>query len=384
MSKSSEQSTKSTSSSSAKLSVRKVDDVDIKEEYHTDLPYASVGLLIDTCEKALKTEVSPIIDITSRSYAKKTPKGKQAKSKNTGKVHEYTLAILCSDDKLYKLGGTGEDKDIGPHGLQGGVKHPDNRPYGLSIMWKTKTNQALGKCLDQLAKVLIMDTEAKIKNGTIKIKNKSITNPVKDEIDTLDVSANQEYHNSNDYNVRMSIITRGPETTRLFEERIVDNKIDGEDVDIGDGKFLHTTQIDMDESNAHTLFTRGMGMEYFEFGITRKQHGFGVSFNIFLSSVFPIPRAVTFNKAKPKTNRSLEKRLQFAQKAAERAKVASSNANAIQQRADQKGVDDDDDKKSKYSKKINTDKKTIMRNVAPEQSESEEGDGDDFSNSDAE
>ena len=329
-----------------------VADFDPKDISYEYLDRAPIDLLIKTYKQALETKISPFLDVSTRSYAKKAPKGKKDSTKNTGKVYEITFAVLCTDGKLYKSGGQGEDADIGPAGIQGGVKAPQFRQYGTSIMFKTKTNKKLGLQLSLMSQVLVMDAEEKIKNGTIKVKNKSVTNPVKDEIgadnDKIESTTKEEYHNAGDYMIRMNIITRGPEKTRLFEEKIVEEKVDDDDIPIPDtSNFLHTNQIELTENNAHEKFTLGMGMEYFEYGITRKQHGFGVSFNIYLSSCYPIPRSVSYDKPKPKTNRSLDRRLKFAEKAAERAKIAQQNAESIKQRNEKMADDGDEQKNSK-------------------------------------
>jgi hypothetical protein len=359
---------KSTSAKATTKPTKTVKDIDVNKVTFGDLEYAPIALLIDTYEHALKTKTSPIIDISSRSYAKKTPAGGKEKSKNSGKVYEFSLAVLCTDDKLYKLGGSGEDDDIGKSGLQGGVKSPDKRQYGLSVMFKTKTNLKLGKCLELMSKVLVNDTTAKINNKTIVTKNKSITDPVKSEIESGTSEEQKEYADGGDYIVRMNVITRGPEQTRLFEDKIVDQKVDDDDIEMDSGRYIHTSRIEFNEDNAHTLLTRSMGMEYFEFGVTRKQHGFGVSFNIYLSTVFPIPRSISFEKDKPKTNRSMDKRLKFAEKAAERAKIISSNTSAIRERSN----NPDGDEANAAGKKRNNAKKEKKPEPPPERSETDE------------
>lgn len=368
-----------------KTPTKTVADFDTKDVRYEDLDRAPIDLLIKTYKRALETKVSPILDISTRSYAQKAPKGGKGKTKNSGKVYEITFAILCTDGKLYKDGGQGEDNEMGPAGIQGGVKAPQFRTYGSSIMFKTKTNKKLGLQLSLMCQVLVMDAEEKIKNGTIKVKNKSVTNPVKDEIgaenDKIDATTKKEYHEAGDYMIRMNIVTRGPEKTRLFEEKIVEEQVDEDDIPIPDStKFLHTNQIELTEKNVHEKFTLGMGMEYFEYGVTRKHHGFGVSFNIFLSSCYPIPRSVSYDKPKPKTNRSLERRLKFAEKAAERAKIAQQNAESIKQRNEKNDDGDEDEVEKKHGKK-NSGKKgrNSFPGKAPPPSDDDEEDDGDFS-----
>lgn len=315
---------------------KSVGDIDVKNVSFTDLKYAPVDLLINTFNKALESKTSPIIDITERSYPMKMGKGEKGK-KNLGKIYVYAMGILCTDGNLYRLGGSGEDNDIGTAGLCSGVKPPNKRMYGISIMFKTKTSKKLGECLRLMQEVLKMDTIMKIDNNTIKTKNKQITDFVKDEISTGDEAAQKEYHDSGDYIVRMNINIKGPDALCLVEERVVTTPIDiDDDEDIGDGKWIHSHNIELNEENVHTILTYGMGMEYWEFGVERKHSGQGISFNIFLATCFPIPRPVMFTKAKPKTNRSTDRRLKFAERAAERAAIMQKNVETLNQRSAKK------------------------------------------------
>ena len=347
---------------------KRVEDIDIKNVSYQDLEYPTLDVLRDTCEQALRTKVSPIIDFSKRSYPMKKTKG----NKKGGKIYEFTLVLLGIDGTLYKMGGEGIDKEIGP-GLQGGVKKPEDRQYGRTdIMFKTKTNGLLGEALNLMCQTLIMDTKQKIENKMIKTKNSSITNPIRDEIETGDEESKKAYAESGDYMCRMKIYLRGPNAVRLYGEKFVEEPVDKDRDEKVEGGYLHTYRIDIDDDNAHTQLTYGMGLEHFQFGVDRKLHGFGNSFDIYLATAYPIPRAITFNTAPPKSKkRSNKARLEFAKKAAERAKIAQANAEALASRSSKK----ESSKKDKRSKKKRS--KKDKKEPVPEPS----GSDDDFSDS---
>jgi hypothetical protein len=353
-----------------------------------------LDVIIETCRAWLEDEKSesPIIDVSTSSYAQKAPSGKN-NGKSAGKIFETRCAFRGCDGTLYQLGGRGSDKDIGPAGIQGGVKHPKFREFGLTIMFKTKTNKKMGEALNLLCKVLHTDAVAKLKRGEIKSKNKSVTNPVKDELgsDKSDAQTKKDYNEAGDYMVRARIQIKGPFKTCVYEETIVDKRLGPDDDELPNGGgFLHAERQDLTEANAHEIFTIGMGMEYFEFGITRKAHGFGVSFNLYMDVVYPIPRDVSMDRPAPKTGRSTADRLKFAEKATERIAQKKANDESIRRRAeknnDDNGNNDEGDSGSdneeerapkRKTKKDKTKKKKRTKAPTPSASEGEQSENED-------
>ena len=384
MSKSNTKSTKA----KATTSESKVNTLDPTTINLSELEEPSLDTIIATCKSFIDgNSESPILNVSTNSYAQKS----SGKGKSSGKVYETRCAFRDLDGKLHLLGGQFVDEEMGPRGIAGGVKAPKFRDYGMTIMFKTKSNEKLGKAIHLLCTALVMDTKSKLESGEIKSKNTSISNPVKDQLegDKHDAQTKKDYHDKGDYMVRFRIQTKGPYKTCVYDEKIIDEKIGDDDIELPDGGgFLHTERIGLNEENAHEVFTIGSGSAFTKFGITVKQHGFGISFNLYIQTWYPIPRDVAMDTPTPKTGRSTDARIKHAQKAKERADLAKRNVESIRKRADVGYTKDDDDpgsdasdsepvapkrranKKDKSSKS----KKQSKKKVAPVESASDESD----------